>query len=96
MNHIYIRKSEILKKELIENKKEDLFDKKKAIEEGLSKIISPNGNIPVKYKNKKYIYNIRVNRLFPDLKNYNFCFLNLKEKNNEDIRNIFSEEFKDF
>lgn len=96
MNHIYIRKSEILKKELIENKKEDLFDKKKAIEEGLSKIISPNGNIPVKYKNKKYIYNIRVHRLFPDLKNYNFCFLNLKEKNNEDIRNIFSEEFKDF
>jgi len=61
MNHIYIRKSEILKKELIENKKEDLFDKKKAIEEGLSKIISPNGNIPVKYKGKKYIYNIRVN-----------------------------------
>ena len=96
MNYIYVRKSEILKKEIIENIKANLFNKKKAIEEGLSKIISPNGNIPVKYKGKKYIYNIRVNRFFPDLKNYNFCFLNLNEKNNEDIRNIFSEEFKDF
>lgn len=96
MNYIYVRKSEILKKEIIENIKINLFNKKKAIEEGLSKIISPNGNIPVKYKDKKYIYNIRVNRLFPDLKNYNFYSLNLNEKNNEDIKNIFSEDFKDF
>lgn len=96
MNHIYVRKSEILKKEIIENIKGNLFNKKKAIEEGLSKIISPNGNIPVKYKNKKYVYNIRVNRLFPDLKNYDFCSLNLNEKNSEDIKNIFSEEFKEF
>ena len=96
MNHIYVRKSEILKKEIIENIKGNLFNKKKAIEEGLSKIISPNGNIPVKYKNKKYVYNIRVNRLFPDLKNYDFCSLNLNEKNSENIKNIFSEEFKEF
>lgn len=96
MNHIYVRKSEILKKEIIENIKGNLFKKKKAIEEGLSKIISPNGNIPVKYKNKKYVYNIRVNRLFPDLKNYDFYSLNLNEKNSEDIKNIFSEEFKEF
>lgn len=96
MNHIYVRKSEILKKEIIENIKGNLFNKKKAIEEGLSKIISPNGNIPVKYKNKKYVYNIRVNRLFPDLKNYDFYSLNLNEKNSEDIKNIFSEEFKEF
>ena len=96
MNHIYVRKFEILKKEIIENIKGNLFNKKKAIEEGLSKIISPNGNIPVKYKNKKYVYNIRVNRLFPDLKNYDFYSLNLNEKNSEDIKNIFSEEFKEF
>ena len=96
MNHIYVRKSEILKKEIIENIKGNLFNKKKAIEEGLSKIISPNGNIPVKYKNKKYVYNIRINRLFPDLKNYDFYSLNLNEKNSEDIKNIFSEEFKEF
>ena len=96
MNHIYVRKSEILKKEIIENIKGNLFNKKKAIEDGLSKIISPNGNIPVKYKNKKYVYNIRVNRLFPDLKNYDFYSLNLNEKNSEDIKNIFSEEFKEF
>ena len=50
----------------------------------------------MKYKNKKYVYNIRVNRLFPDLKNYDFCSLNLNEKNSEDIKNIFSEEFKEF
>ena len=96
MNYIYVRKSEILKDEIIENIKISLFNRKKAIEEGLSKIISPNGNIPVKYKDKKYIYNMRVNRLFPDLKNYNFISLNLSEKNNEDIKNIFTDEFKDF
>lgn len=95
MNYIYVRKSEILKKEIIENIKISLFNRKKAIEEGLSKITS-NGNIPVKYKGKKYIYNIRVNRLFPDFKNYNFITLNLNGKNNEDIKNIFIEEFKDF
>ena len=31
MNHIYVRKSEILKKEIIENIKGNLFNKKKAI-----------------------------------------------------------------
>lgn len=96
MNYIYVRKSEILKNEIIENIKISLFNKKKAIEEGLSKIISPNGNIPIKYKNKKYIYNMRVNRLFPDFKNYNFTSLNLNEKNSEDIKNIFTDEFKEF
>ena len=96
MNYIYVRKSEILKKEIVENIKINLFNRKKAIEEGLSKAISPNGNILVKYKDKKYIYNIKVNRLFPDLKNYNFTSLNLGEKTVQDIKNIFSEEFKDF
>lgn len=96
MNYIYVRKSEILKNEIIENIKISLFNRKKAIEEGLSKIISPNGNIPIKYKNKKYIYNMRVNRLFPDFKNYNFTSLNLNEKNSEDIKNIFTDEFKEF
>ena len=96
MNYIYVRKSEILKKEIVENIKINLFNRKKAIEEGLSKAISPNGNILVKYKDKKYTYNIKVNRLFPDLKNYNFTSLNLGEKTVQDIKNIFSEEFKDF
>ena len=96
MNYIYVRKSEILKKEIVENIKINLFNRKKAIEEGLSKAISPNGNILVKYKDKKYIYNIKVNRLFPDLKNYNFTSLNLGKKSIQDIKNIFSEEFKDF
>ena len=96
MNYIYVRKSEILKKEIVENIKINLFNRKKAIEEGLSKAISPNGNILVKYKDKKYIYNIKVNRLFPDLKNYNFTSLNLGEKTVQDIKNIFSEEFKNF
>ena len=32
MNYIYVRKSEILKKEIIENIKANLFNKKKAIE----------------------------------------------------------------
>ena len=96
MNYIYVRKSEILKKEIVENIKINLFSRKKAIEEGLSKAISPNGNILVKYKDKKYIYNIKVNRLFPDLKNYNFTSLNLGEKTVQDIKNIFSEEFKNF
>lgn len=96
MNYIYVRKSEILKNKIIENIKISLFSRKKAIEERLSKIISPNENIPVKYKDKNYIYNMRVNRLFPDFKNYNFTSLNLNEKNSEDIKNIFSDEFKDF
>ena len=96
MNYIYVRKSEILKKEIVENIKINLFNRKKAIEEGLSKAISPNGNILVKYEDKKYIYNIKVNRLFPDLKNYNFTSLNLGEKSVQDIKNIFSEEFKNF
>ena len=96
MNYIYVRKSEILKKEIVENIKINLFNRKKAIEEGLSKAISPNGNILVKYKDKKYIYNIKVNRLFPDFKSYNFTSLNLTEKSNQDIKNIFSDEFKDF
>jgi len=96
MNYIYVRKSEILKKEIVENIKINLFNRKKAIEEGLSKAISPNGNILVKYEDKKYIYNIKVNRLFPDLKNYNFTSLNLGEKTVQDIKNIFSEEFKNF
>ena len=96
MNYIYVRKSEILKEEIIKNIKISLFNRKKAIEEGLSKIISPNGNIPVKYKDKNYIYNMRVNRLFPDFKNYNFISLNLNEKNSEDIKNIFTNEFKEF
>ena len=96
MNYIYVRKSEILKKEIVENIKINLFNRKKAIEEGLSKVISPNGNILVKYKDKKYIYNIKVNRLFPDFKSYNFISLNLAEKSNQDIKNIFFDEFKDF
>ena len=96
MNYIYVRKSEILKKEIVENIKINLFNRKKAIEEGLSKAISPNGNILVKYKDKKYIYNIKVNRLFPDFKSYNFISLNLAEKSNQDIKNIFFDEFKDF
>ena len=96
MNHIYVRKSEILKKEIIENIKVNLFNKKKAIEEGLTKGIFSNGNIPVKYKDKKYIYNTRANRFFPDFKSYNFTSLELGEKSIQDIKNIFSEEFKDF
>ena len=97
MNYIYVRKSEILKEEIIKNIKISLFNRKKAIEEGLSKIISPNGNIPVKYKNEKYIYNIKVARLFPDFKKYNFTFLSLNEENNsKKIKNIFTDEFKEF
>ena len=96
MNYIYVRKSEILKKEIIENIKVNLFNKKKAIEEGLTKGIFSNGNIPVKYKDKKYIYNTRANRFFPDFKSYNFTSLELGEKSIQDIKNIFSEEFKDF
>ena len=96
MNYIYVRKSEILKKEIIENIKANLFNKKKAIEEGLTKGIFSNGNIPVKYKDKKYIYNTRANRFFPDFKSYNFTSLELGEKSIQDIKNIFSEEFKDF
>ena len=96
MNYIYVRKSEILKKEIIENIKANLFTKKKAIEEGLTKGIFSNGNIPVKYKDKKYIYNTRANRFFPDFKSYNFTSLELGEKSIQDIKNIFSEEFKDF
>ena len=96
MNYIYVRKSEILKKEIIENIKANLFNKKKAIEEGLTKGIFSNGNIPVKYKDKKYIYNTRANRFFPDFKSYNFTSLELGEKTIQDIKNIFSEEFKDF
>ncbi len=96
MNHIYVRKSEILKKEIIENIKANLFNKKKAIEEGLTKGIFSNGNILVKYKDKKYIYNTRANRFFPDFKSYNFTSLELGEKSIQDIKNIFSEEFKDF
>ncbi len=96
MNYIYVRKSEILKKEIIENIKANLFNKKKAIEEGLTKGIFSNGNILVKYKDKKYIYNTRANRFFPDFKSYNFTSLELGEKSIQDIKNIFSEEFKDF
>ena len=96
MDYIYVRKSEILKKEIIENIKANLFTKKKAIEEGLTKGIFSNGNIPVKYKDKKYIYNTRANRFFPDFKSYNFTSLELGEKSIQDIKNIFSEEFKDF
>ena len=96
MNYIYVRKSEILKKELIENIKANLFNKKKAIEEGLTKGIFSNGNILVEYKDKKYIYNTRANRFFPDFKSYNFTSLELGEKTIQDIKNIFSEEFKDF
>lgn len=96
MDYIYVRKSEILKKEIIENIKANLFSKKKAIEEGLTKGIFSNGNIPVKYKDKKYIYNTRANRFFPDFKSYNFTSLELGEKSIQDIKNIFSEEFKDF
>ena len=96
MNYIYVRKSEILKKEIVENIKANLFNKKKAIEEGLTKGIFSNGNIPVKYKDKKYIYNTRANRFFPDFKSYNFTSLELGEKSIQDIKNIFSEEFKDF
>lgn len=96
MDYIYVRKSEILKKEIIENIKANLFNKKKAIEEGLTKGIFSNGNIPVKYKDKKYIYNTRANRFFPDFKSYNFTSLELGEKSIQDIKNIFYEEFKDF
>ena len=96
MDYIYVRKSEILKKEIIENIKANLFTKKKAIEEGLTKGIFSNGNIPVKYKDKKYIYNTRANRFFPDFKSYNFTSLELGEKTIQDIKNIFFEEFKDF
>ena len=96
MDYIYVRKSEILKKEIIENIKANLFNKKKAIEEGLTKGIFSNGNILVKYKDKKYIYNTRANRFFPDFKSYNFTSLELGEKTIQDIKNIFFEEFKDF
>ena len=96
MDYIYVRKSEILKKEIIENIKANLFNKKKAIEEGLTKGIFSNGNISVKYKDKKYIYNTRANRFFPDFKSYNFTSLELGEKSIQDIKNIFYEEFKDF
>ena len=98
MFDIYIRKSELLKSETIENIKAKLFNKKKILEESLNRIISPSGNIEVKYKDKKYFYNKRVNRLFPDFEKYNFYFLNLNEKDNseEEIKKIFNNEFKEF
>ena len=37
-----------------------------------------------------------MNRFFPDFKSYNFTSLELGEKSIQDIKNIFSEEFKDF
>ena len=79
MFDIYIRKSELLKNEIIEDIKSKLFSKKKILEEILSKLISSSGNIEVKYKNKKFFYNRRVNRLFPDFENYKFNFFNLNE-----------------
>ena len=79
MFNIYVRKSELLKPEIIENIKSELFNKKKMLEEILSKLISSSGNIEVKYKNKKFFYNRRVNRLFPDFENYKFNFFNLNE-----------------
>ena len=56
MFNIYVRKSELLKPEIIENIKSELFNKKKMLEEILSKLISSSGNIEVKYKNKKSFY----------------------------------------
>ena len=41
MFDIYIRKSELLKSEIIKNIKSKLFNKKKILEESLNKIISP-------------------------------------------------------
>ena len=79
MFDIYIRKSELLRNEIIEDIKSKLFSKKKILEEILSKLISSSGNIEVKYKNKKFFYNRRVNRLFPDFENYKFNFFNLNE-----------------
>ena len=92
MFDIYIRKSELLRNEIIEDIKSKLFSKKKILEEILSKLISSSGNIEVKYKNKKFFYNRRVNRLFPDFENYKFNFFNLNEINElekiEDFENI--------
>ncbi len=79
MFDIYIRKSELLRNDIIEDIKSKLFSKKKILEEILSKLISSSGNIEVKYKNKKFFYNRRVNRLFPDFENYKFNFFNLNE-----------------
>ena len=94
MFNIYVRKSELLKPEIIENIKSELFNKKKMLEEILSKLISSSGNIEVKYKNKKFFYNKRVNRLFPDFENYNFTLLNLDEIDNfEEIKEVENAEY---
>ena len=44
MFDIYIRKSELLRNEIIEDIKSKLFSKKKIIEEILRKLISSSGN----------------------------------------------------
>ena len=94
MFNIYVRKSELLKPEIIENIKSELFNKKKMLEEILSKLISSSGNIEVKYKNKKFFYNKRVNRLFPDFENYNFTLLNLDEIDKfEEINEVENAEY---
>ena len=94
MFNIYVRKSELLKPEIIGNIKSELFNKKKMLEEILSKLISSSGNIEVKYKNKKFFYNKRVNRLFPDFENYNFTLLNLDEIDNfEEIKEVENAEY---
>ena len=82
MFDIYIRKSELLKPEIIQDIKSKLFKKKEILEEILDKLISPSGNIEVKYKGEKFFFNKRVSSLFPDFENYNFTLLNLNEINN--------------
>ena len=72
MFDIYIRKSELLKPEIIQDIKSKLFKKKEILEEILDKLISPSGNIEVKYKGEKFFFNKRVSSLFPDFENYNF------------------------
>ena len=97
MFDIYIRKSELLKSEIIKNIKSKLFNKKKILEESLNKIICPSGNIEVRYKSNKFFYNRKVNGLFPDFEKYNFILFNLNKKNNEkEIVEFLNNEFKEF
>lgn len=94
MFDIYIRKSELLKPEIIQDIKSKLFKKKEILEEILDKLISPSGNIEVKYKGEKFFFNKRVSSLFPDFENYNFTLLNLNEINNiKEIKEVENVEY---
>ena len=94
MFDIYIRKSELLKPEIIQDIKSKLFKKKEILEEILDKLISPSGNIEVKYKGEKFFFNKRVSSLFPDFENYNFTLLNLNEINNiKEIKEVEDVEY---